>query len=100
MQLRKPKPKPTPFVSNSTVIALLLVWLLSGCVTQPKQPPSMPPEPVRLQPLPQSAIQPQLPPECFQTCLANLTSERERWRTLLTGAEPQGSSAKPSTTQQ
>lgn len=100
MQLRKPKPKQTPFVSNWTVIAVLLAWLLSGCAMPQPQPPSSPIPSVRLQPLPQSARQPNPPPECLNGCLANLTKERERWRALLMQAAWPDSSAKPSMTQE
>ncbi len=100
MQLRKPRPKQTPFVSNWTVIAVILVLLLSGCGTLQQQPPSVPISSVRLQPLPQSARQPNPPPECLNGCLANLTKERERWRALLMQAAQPDSSANNSTTRE
>lgn len=98
MQHIKPRRKPTPFVKTSTVLALLLAWLLVGCETQPQRPPSPPVSSVRVPPLPPSARQPQLPPECSSGCLANLTSERERWQSMLIEAAQPASSAKPSTT--
>ena len=99
MQLRKPKPKQTPFVSNWTVIAILLALLLSGCAMQPQQPPSVPISSVRLQPLPQSARQGNPPPECWPTCLQKLTSMRESWQKALTEAAWPDSSANNSTNQ-
>lgn len=99
MQLHKRKPKQTPFVSSSVLMALLLALLLSGCVTQPQQPPSPPTPSVRLQPLPQSARQGDPPPECLQTCLSKLTSMREQWQQRLNAVAWPDSSAKPSTTQ-
>lgn len=100
MQLRKPKPKQTPFVSNWTVIAILLALLLSGCGTLQQQPPSVPISSVRLQPLPQSARQGNPPPECSPTCLDWLTTQRAEWQRLLNSAAFPASSAKPGTTPQ
>lgn len=83
---RKTMPKKSkPFISISTALALLAVWLLSGCVTP--QPP-LPPEPVRsvqIPPLPKYARQPETPSMCLPTCLDALTNERAYWQTLLTG---------------
>jgi hypothetical protein len=100
MQLRKPKPKQTPFVSNWTVIAILLALLLSGCAMQQQQPPSSPILGVRLQPLPQSARQGNPPPESSPTFSAWLTKQRESWQKLLTEAAWPDSSAKDSTTRE
>ena len=100
MQLRKPKPKQTPFVSNWTVIAILLALLLSGCGTLHQQPPSSPISSVRLQPLPQSARQGNPPPESSPTFSAWLTKQRESWQKLLTEAAWPDSNAKPSMTPQ
>ncbi len=68
----KPRRKPTPFVSNGTLLLLVLLLLLKGCAT-----PSVPPEPVRLPALPTSAVQPTKPPLCEPTCLDGLTKLRE-----------------------
>lgn len=96
---RKTMPKKSkPFISISTVLALLAVWLLSGCVTP--QPP-LPPEPVRsvqLPPLPTFARQPATPSECLPTCSDALTSERAYWQTLLTGDTSPAAPASASTT--
>lgn len=100
MQLRKPKPKQTPFVSNWTVIAILLALLLSGCGTLQQQPPSVPISSVRLQPLPQSARQGALSPLCYPSCLEKLTSMRADWLKRLNEAGQPDSSAKTSTTPQ
>lgn len=96
---KTPTPKKSPpFSTIATVLALLAVWLLSGCVTP--QPP-LPPEPVRsvqLPPLPTFARQPATPSECLPTCLDALTSERESWQTLLTGDTLPAAPASASTT--
>ena len=96
---KTPTPKKSPpFISTWTVLALLAVWLLSGCVTP--QPP-LPPEPVRSvqpPPLPTFARQPEIPSECWPTCLDALTSERAYWQTLLTGATSPDAPASASTT--
>jgi len=82
----KQKPKRQPFVSTLTALALLVVYLLSGCATQspPLQPP--PVQTVRLQPLPSYAKQPPPPPDCSVTCMTNLTASRESMQKKLTGA--------------
>ena len=96
---RKSMPrKSPPFISISTVLVLLTVWLISGCVTP--QPP-LPPEPVRsvqLPPLPTFARQPETPSECLPTCLDGLTKERAYWQTLLTGEASPAAPASASTT--
>lgn len=99
MQLRKPRPKQTPFVSNWAVIAMLLVLLLSGCAMQQQQPPSVPISSVRLQPLPQSARQGNPPPESLPTFSAWLTKQRDVWQKLLTETAWPASSANSSTNQ-
>ena len=82
---RKPTPKKSPpFISASTVLLLLAVWLLSGCAAPPKPLPSEPVRSVQLPPLPTFARQPATPSECLPTCLDALTSERAYWQTLLT----------------
>lgn len=90
--------KSPPFISTWTALALLAVWLLSGCET-PRPP--LPPEPVRsvqLPPLPTFARQPEIPSECSPTCLDGLTSERAYWQTLLTGEASPAAPASASTT--
>jgi len=83
---RKTMPKKSPpFISISTVLALLAVWLLSGCVTPPKPLPSAPVRSVQIPPLPTFARQPATPSACLPTCLDALTNERAYWQTLLTG---------------
>lgn len=90
--------KSPPFVSIRTVLAIVLLWSLAGCVTP--QPP-LPPEPVRsvqIPSLPTWARQPVTPSECLPTCLDALTRERENWQTLLTGATSPDEPASASTT--
>ena len=100
---KKPTPKKSPpFISIWTALALLGVWLLSGCVTPPPPLPSEPVRSVQLPPLPTFARQPATPSECLPTCLDALTSERAYWQTLLTGeaspAAPARASTKPPAT--
>lgn len=71
--------KPTPFVSNGTLLVVMLIWLLTGCAG-----PTVAPEPVRLPALPPSAKQPIKPPTCEPRCLDALTNLRERSADLLT----------------
>ena len=85
MRDKPTKPKTRPFLTTSAALALLLLWLLAGCETQPTQPPIVPAKPVRLAPLPSYARQPAMPPECLPTCLDGLTKERESWQTRLIG---------------
>lgn len=96
---KTPTPKKSPpFISTWTVLALLAVWLLSGCVTP--QPP-LPPEPVRsvqLPPLPTFARQPEIPSECWPTCWDALTSERQSWLRSLTSDTSPAAPASASTT--
>lgn len=75
----KPRRKPTPFVSNGTLLLLVLLLLLKGCAT-----PSVPPEPVRLPALPTSAVQPTPPQVCVPSCLDSLTRWREKSADSLT----------------
>lgn len=97
---KTPTPKKSPpFVSISTVLVIVLLWSLAGCVTP--QPP-LPPEPVRsvqIPPLPTWARQPATPSVCLPTCLDALTRERENWQTLLTGDTSPAAPASASTTQ-
>lgn len=96
---RKPTPKKSPpFISASTVLLLLAVWLLSGCKTPPPPLPSEPVRSVQLPPLPTFARQPEIPSECWPTCLDALTSERAYWQTLLTGDTSPAAPASASTT--
>lgn len=96
---KTPTPKKSPpFISASTVLLLLAVWLLSGCETPPKPLPSAPVRSVQIPPLPTWARQPATPSECLPTCLDALTRERESWQTLLTGATLPGAPASASTT--
>ncbi len=98
MRRKNMQKKSKPFISISTVLALLAVWLLSGCVTpQPPLPPG-PVSSVQLPPLPTFARQPETPSECLPTCLDALTSERAYWQTLLTGDTLPAAPASASTT--
>lgn len=98
MRRKNMQKKSKPFISIWTVLALLAVWLLSGCVTP--QPP-LPPEPVRsvqLPPLPTFARQPEIPSECWPTCWDALTSERQSWLKSLTSDTSPAAPASASTT--
>lgn len=87
---KTPTPKKSPpFISTWTVLALLAVWLLSGCVTPPPPLPSEPVRSVQLPPLPTFARQPATPSECLGGCLQKLTTMRESWRSSLTEAASQ-----------
>ena len=96
---KKPMPpKPRPFVSISTVLAIVLLWSLAGCTTPPAP---LPPEPVRsvqIPPLPTWARQPATQSVCSPTCSDALTKERESWRQSLMKAGSVGSPASAPTT--
>ena len=84
MPKTKTPSKPRPFLPLWTALALLLLWLISGCATQPQtlQPSLV--RGVQLPPLPAVARQGATPSVCLPTCLDALTSERESWLILLT----------------
>ena len=81
-------PKP-----DTLLIALLPLLLLTACASDSPLSP-VPQVPVlvsrqlTLPPLPASAQQPTLPPECLPTCSNALMTERERWLILLTAPTP------------
>lgn len=82
------------------VLVLLPLLMLAGCSwLQPGPPP--PPVVVswpRVQPLPQAARQPPIPPFCQPTCSERLSSDFEIWRARLTNEAAPVGSAKPATT--
>ena len=90
--------KPKPFLSPWTMLAILLLLLTSGCVTQPKTLPPSPVRGVQLPPLPATARQATTPSVCSPTCSDALTKERESWRQSLTKAASVGSPASAPTT--
>jgi len=77
---------------------MLPALLLAGCAaTSPTtSPPTVPPP--RLAPLPDSARQTPQPSICSPSCSAALTSERERWRALLTTPATEAAPASAPTT--
>lgn len=96
---KTPMPKKSPpFIWTWPALALLAVWLLSGCAAPPPPLPSEPVRSVQLPPLPTFARQPETPSECWPTCLDALTSARESWQTLLTGDTSPAAPANSSTT--
>ena len=81
-------PKP-----NAKLTALLPLLLLTACASNSPlspapQAPVLVSRQVTLPPLPESARQPQTPPECLPTCSNALMTERERWLILLTAPTP------------
>ena len=79
---------------NSLPMLIALAALLGACATPSTSllAPSVVAPPKR-PPLPPSARQPTMPPECAPSCSAALTSERESWRLLLTVPTQPGSGA-------
>ena len=96
-------PKP-----NTLLTALLPLLLLTACASDSPlspvpQAPVLVSKQIQIPALPESALQPTLPPECLPTCSNALMTERERWLTLLTAptapalpaSAPTGARARP-----
>lgn len=99
MRKKNTAKKQKPFISLWTVLAMIAVWLLTGCGTPLPALSPKPVQSVQLPPLPSWARQPTTPSECLPTCLDGLTRERGYWQTLLNSgtlpAEPASESTTP-----
>ena len=86
MPKTKTPAKPKPFLPLWTMLLLLIVWLVSGCETQPKTLPPSPVQGVQIPPLPMAARQAQTPSTCLPSCLEAWTKQRQDMQQRLTQA--------------